>query len=210
MSAVSIVDDDAVNSAGPIFYKDITFLQRLQCLILPQARDPVKKIGLGLFIGICIPVLCGFIFLKTGGMPVATKGRPLPFERMIAKMALHEAFKGQEDKPSPIPADEINLKAGAKVYSNHCAVCHGLPGGQPTFTAKGLFPKPPQLFQPDHGVTDDPVGESYWKVKNGIRLTGMPGYVDNLSESEMWQVSLLVFSADKLPPSVLEILQAVK
>jgi mono/diheme cytochrome c family protein len=52
------------------------------------------------------------------------------------------------------------------------------------------------------GVTDDEPGESYWKVANGIRLTGMPGFRQRLSETEMWQVSLLVADADKLPNTV--------
>ncbi len=51
-------------------------------------------------------------------------------------------------------------------------------------------------------MTDDPAGETYWKVANGIRLTGMPGYVNSLSENEMWQVSMLLAEADKLPAEV--------
>jgi mono/diheme cytochrome c family protein len=51
-------------------------------------------------------------------------------------------------------------------------------------------------------VTDDPVGESFWKVKNGIRLSGMPGFKDVLSETEMWQVSALLAKAEQLPAEV--------
>jgi thiosulfate dehydrogenase len=58
------------------------------------------------------------------------------------------------------------------------------------------------------GVTDDEPGESYWKVANGIRLTGMPGFRSSLSETQMWQVSLLVAHADKLPKSVRDSLSA--
>jgi mono/diheme cytochrome c family protein len=50
-------------------------------------------------------------------------------------------------------------------------------------------------------VTDDPPGETYWKAANGIRLTGMPGYKGSLSETQLWQVSLMLANADKLPPS---------
>jgi mono/diheme cytochrome c family protein len=58
------------------------------------------------------------------------------------------------------------------------------------------------------GVTDDPLGETYWKVANGIRLTGMPAYKDILTETEMWQVTLLLGSADKpLPPTAVELLR---
>jgi hypothetical protein len=68
-----------------------------------------------------------------------------------------------------------------------------------------MFPKPPQFFQ-EHGVTDDPAGETFWKAKNGIRLTGMPGFGASLSEQQLWQVSLLLAHADKLPLSVQKVL----
>lgn len=57
------------------------------------------------------------------------------------------------------------------------------------------------------GVSDDPPGETYWRVANGIRLTGMPAYKDVLTDTEMWQVSLLLANADKpLPSAALDIL----
>jgi mono/diheme cytochrome c family protein len=58
------------------------------------------------------------------------------------------------------------------------------------------------------GVTDDPPGETYWKVANGIRLTGMPSFEKVLTDTEMWQVSLLLANADKpLPPEAADILR---
>jgi hypothetical protein len=56
-------------------------------------------------------------------------------------------------------------------------------------------------------VSDDPVGETYWKVANGIRLTGMPGFTGSLTTYQMWQVSLLLANSDKLPASVQTALQ---
>jgi thiosulfate dehydrogenase len=159
------------------------------------------------FVGALSLILLGaYIFIISGGMPVGTKGKPLPLERFIAKKALHAAIKNEEDLPSPIDGNDGNLAWGAKVYVVQCAICHGVPGRGPSFIAKGLFPKPPQLFPPHKGVTDDLVGETYWKVKNGIRLTGMPGFEESLSDKELWQVSELLLNADKLPPQVLEIL----
>jgi thiosulfate dehydrogenase len=58
------------------------------------------------------------------------------------------------------------------------------------------------------GVSDDPPAETYWKVANGIRLTGMPAYKQVLSETEMWQVSVLLANADKpLPPAAVTLLK---
>ncbi len=51
-------------------------------------------------------------------------------------------------------------------------------------------------------------GETYWKVANGIRLSGMPAFSKVLNQTEMWQVSLLLANADKpLPPGVLDLLK---
>ena len=165
------------------------------------------KILAGVVIGICAPLVAGYLFVILGGMPVATKGAPLPLEKFLARKALHAAMDKEVGKPSPLPADDSNFLAGARVYQAQCAVCHGQLGQPESAIAKGMFPNPPQLLPPKKGVTDDPVGEIYWKVKNGIRLTGMPGYSDSLTDSEMWQVSLLLLHADKLPASVQQILR---
>jgi mono/diheme cytochrome c family protein len=69
-----------------------------------------------------------------------------------------------------------------------------------------MFPKPPRLFK-GHGVTDDPPGETYWKAANGIRLTGMPAYSGSLSDTQLWQVSLMLAKADKLPAAASASLQ---
>jgi mono/diheme cytochrome c family protein len=49
------------------------------------------------------------------------------------------------------------------------------------------------------------VGETYWKVRNGIRLTGMPSFDNLLNQTQMWQVSVLLAHADKpLPANVID------
>ena len=116
-------------------------------------------------------------------------------------MGLH-AYLDKLPHPQPqVPADEANLIAGAKVYKEQCATCHGLPGESRGAIALGMFPAPPQLFH-GVGVTDDDAWESYWKVEGGIRMTGMPGYKGQLTETQIWQVSVLVKNADKISEAV--------
>jgi mono/diheme cytochrome c family protein len=167
------------------------------------------KLMAGFVLGVLATLLLAgatvYTYFARGMAPVATSAPPMPFEKALARLALHARMEREMPGEAPIPADEANLQAGARVYVQHCAVCHGLPGGGQTAIAQGEFPKPPHLFR-GKGVTDDPAGESYWKVANGIRLTGMPGFDKSLPASEIWQVSLLVANADKLPPSVTAIL----
>lgn len=156
---------------------------------------------LGLVIGIIILPLIAFLVIWFGYAPVATAAPPLPLERTLASMALRARISREAPKSSPIEPTEANLVAGAKTYREHCAVCHGTAGEPETATAKGMFPKPPQLFH-GKGVTDDPVGETFWKASNGIRLTGMPAYHGSLSDEQLWQVSELLANANHLPAAV--------
>src|SRR5437868_2884403 len=111
----------------------------------------MKKILFGVLIGICVPFVSGYIFIVSGGMPVATKGKPLPLEKFLAKKAKHAAFAAEAGKPSPLPADEPNLLAGAQVYQAQCAVCHGMFDHPGSAIAHGMFPMPPPLLPPNKG-----------------------------------------------------------
>jgi thiosulfate dehydrogenase len=50
-------------------------------------------------------------------------------------------------------------------------------------------------------VSGEQPGVSYWKVDNGIRLTGMPSFKQILTQQEMWQVSLLIAQAGHAQPA---------
>ncbi|HKF00963.1 MAG TPA: c-type cytochrome [Candidatus Sulfotelmatobacter sp.] len=163
------------------------------------------KFLFGLIIGLVVVPLVVYSYFSTGMAPVATAAPPMPFEKTFARMALHARLDKEMPKTVPVSADEAAYTAGAQIYKDHCAVCHGLPGQAQTAIASGMFPKPPKLMQ-GTGVTDDAPGETYWKVAGGIRMTGMPGFSKTLSSTQMWQVSLLCANADKLPDSAKQIL----
>ena len=161
----------------------------------------MKSFLFGLVLGVIVVPLAVFGYFVTGNAPVGTAAKAMPFERILAGRALHARMEREMPKTVPIAADESNYLAGAHVYREDCAVCHGLPSAAMTAIAKGMYPRVPQLFH-GKGVTDDEPGETYWKVANGIRLTGMPGFKQSLSETQMWQVSLLLANANKVPDSV--------
>ena len=154
----------------------------------------------GLVLGIILVPLGIYFYIASGSAPVATTDSDLPFEAMLARKAQHLRIDKDMPKNVPIQPTEANYLAGAELYKEHCAVCHGLPLAPKTAIATGMYPRPPQLFQ-GKGVTDDEPGETYWKIFNGFRLTGMPGFSKSLNETQMWQMALLIANADKLPPS---------
>lgn len=154
----------------------------------------------GLVLGVLLFPLCVYLYFRFGYAPVAASASPIPFERKLAHMGLDARIEKEAPKNAPFQPSEADFQNGARLYRQHCAVCHGI-GGDKTPAAKGMYPRPPELLK-GTGVTDDPAGETFWKVQNGIRLTGMPAYGGSLSEKEMWQISFLLAGADKLSSGV--------
>jgi mono/diheme cytochrome c family protein len=167
----------------------------------------VKAFIFGVIVTIVAIIAGVYFYFSSGSAPVATSAQAMPFEKMLANKALHARVEKEMPKTVPIAADDAAYAAGAQIYRDNCAICHGLPNQPKTGIATGEYPAPPQLFQ-GKGVTDDPAGETYWKAANGIRLTGMPAFDKSLSTTQLWQVSLLLANADKLPANVQQTLAA--
>jgi mono/diheme cytochrome c family protein len=145
-----------------------------------------------------------YVYIAFGHPPVATADKPFPLEARLVKIPLRARIAREMPAGSPIQATDENLNAGAGIYEDKCEVCHGT-HDESSAIGKTMFPIAPQLWAKKKsgavGVSKDPVGQIYWKVKNGIRLTGMPAYGKILSETQMWQVSLLLSMADKPLPA---------
>lgn len=172
----------------------------------------MSRFLVGIVIGILLMPAAAFLYLKTGTVPVAVADQPFPYERQITHEALNARIDREMVQIPPVQPSEENFIAGARIYAEKCAFCHGYTG-QKSEIGSSMFPDAPPLWVPHHdgkvvGVSDDPPGETYWKVANGIRLTGMPSYKGQLTETEMWQVSILLANADKpLPPAAVQLLR---
>ena len=168
------------------------------------------KVVLGFVLGVLAVAAVVFVDLRFGAVPVAVADAAFPLEKQVVRVPMQARIE-REKKDPPFGTSEDVFEGGAKVYRAQCASCHGTPGHDVAF-AKDMYPSAPQLWKKHSrgnvvGVSDDDAGETYWKVANGIRLTGMPSYSKVLTDTEMWQVSLLLKNADKeLPTPVTEIL----
>ncbi len=168
------------------------------------------KVILGFLLGVVAVAVGLFLYVHFGPLPVAVADTPFPFEKEVVKVPLNARIE-REVKTAPFGTSEDVFEAGAHIYRVQCASCHGVPGHDVAY-ARHMYPNAPQLWKKHPrgnvvGVSDDEPGETYWKIAHGIRLTGMPAYDQVLSDTEMWQVSLLLKNADKeLPEPVTRIL----
>ena len=119
------------------------------------------KFLLGFVVGICLLLLAGYLFATRGGIFMGTKGGPLPMEQFLMNEALDASIGRSSYDESLLPADETNLLAGAHVYQENCAACHGRLDEPASAIARRFYPNVPQLLPPGKGVTDDPVGSTH-------------------------------------------------
>jgi thiosulfate dehydrogenase len=165
---------------------------------------PTSSLAISFVAGLLLFPLAIYVYLAFGKPPVATADAPFPLEERLVKIPLRARVKSEAPASSPIPATDENLNAGAGIYEDKCEVCHGTTD-EHSAIGKTMFPTAPQLWVKKKsgavGVSNDPVGNIYWKIKNGIRLTGMPAYGKVLSETQIWQVTLLLSKADQPLPA---------
>jgi mono/diheme cytochrome c family protein len=163
----------------------------------------------GFIVGVlagCVLFAGGIYYYFVSGMaPAAVADPPMMMEKKMANRSLDAHIEKANVPAPPITVSDDNFLAGAKLYKDQCAVCHGLPNQPEPAIAGNMYPHATVMFK-GKGVTDDPPQESYWKVKNGIRLTGMPSFKGVLDDTQMWQVALLVANADKMPDSAKRLL----
>lgn len=90
--------------------------------------------------------------------------------------------------PAPLipPATQPDLAAGADIYAQKCAACHGLQGLGDGELAQGLAFVPAPLGDPEFARQADP-GEWYRVVTIGNLDRLMPGFV-SLTDQQRWDV----------------------
>ena len=163
---------------------------------------PLKSILAGFVLGLLALPVVAYLWAFSGHFPVATDSSPLPLEFILAHTALHYAAVRLAPTPPPgaLNVDDSDLAAAAVNYRTDCAFCHGLPNQPKPDPIRGMFPPPPQFFvKPD----DDHASMIYWRVENGIRLTGMPAFGKVLTQAQIWQLTQLLHKAKSLPAQAL-------
>ena len=156
-------------------------------------------------------LIAAFALIKSGLIPANADTQPSSFETWMARTSLSATMdRLAPTTPNPVAATDQSLTEGVHLFAKNCAVCHGSAAGDASASpiAKGLFQKPPQLAT--EGVEDDPEGESFWKIKHGIRLTGMPAFGQSLSDQQIWTLALFLKHMDKLPPPAQQAWQQVQ
>ena len=148
-----------------------------------------------IFLGLISVAAIAFAFygarLIRRGFSTATE--PSYLEKVLARTTrnLSVPRKARLEANPWKPAPDV-LKEARESFRDRCAVCHGLDGSGQTTVGRNLYPKVPDLRAPQtQNLTD---GEIRYIIRNGVRLTGMPGWASPHDEQsdDSWKLVLFI------------------
>ncbi|MCC6887428.1 MAG: c-type cytochrome [Hyphomicrobiales bacterium] len=99
---------------------------------------------------------------------------------------------------TPPPLDDADrYRLGAVHFHGRCTVCHAPPGSPSNPLAQRMLPPPPNLA---HVAAQWSDRELFWIIKHGIKYTGMPAWLAQQRDDEVWSVAAFVRRLPKLDP----------
>ncbi len=111
----------------------------------------------------------------------------LPLEQQYGHFAISIAAKVLSgNATNPVANNPRAISAGRDGYTGSCAQCHGSTGD-----GKGVFGPatyPPATDLTTHDATEKTDAELFWITKNGLSFTAMPGFGDQYSDQDIWNL----------------------
>jgi thiosulfate dehydrogenase len=160
----------------------------------------------GFLFGVATMILllvAGVVWALMGHVDMRADNPPSKVESTIAMHAMDASVeRAAPEMKNPVAADEANLVAGARLYRDHCALCHGDPAHSKAPLADSMNPPAPQFM---NDKADMPENENFYVVQHGVRWTAMPGWKNVLTEQQIWQLVTFLSHTNDLPPAAKQV-----
>ncbi|MGP3697240.1 c-type cytochrome [Rhodobacter sp. NSM] len=119
----------------------------------------------------------------------------------IVSWALHTTFRNSVELRAPPEGEVPELtdgmaRLGARHYDSACRMCHGAPGVLQSATVRAMLPAPPPIAQ---AVGDWKPNELGWIVREGVKMSGMPGW-PSVRNDEVWPVVAFLTRVQTMTP----------
>jgi mono/diheme cytochrome c family protein len=109
----------------------------------------------------------------------------------MISLAISACERGQQPTPpSGLLASREAQAAGAVIYAQSCAICHGASGNGNGARHEGLNPPPANLTLPPWSEASS-AGRMFVAIRSGVARTAMPAW-RTLSDEEVWNVIAFV------------------
>lgn len=143
--------------------------------------------------------LGGFITLQSA-QGFSAREKPGAFERWAAGWARGAAMPSDAKvRQNPVANNAEVIEEARAHWADHCASCHANDGSGDTEMGKNMYPPPPDMrLAHTQQMTD---GELFYVIRNGVRLTGMPGWgATEGDDIDSWKLVHFIRHLPKLSP----------
>jgi cytochrome c553 len=128
----------------------------------------------------------GSLFVWFGLFDVAASTRhSTPAEWFLHFVMQRSVAHYATELPVPDLDDTALILRGALHYASGCAACHGAPGQLASPIAQQMTPVPPGLYS---AARDFDPSQLFWIVRNGVKMTAMPGWPAPGRSDEIWDM----------------------
>lgn len=160
-----------------------------------------------LFAVLIVAALAGSLYVYARGHGFSAREQPTWMERTMARNARQIATPSDAKNLSNPRQQQTTEMIGEadEHFVEHCGICHGIDGRGDTVIGRNLYPKVPDMSQPDTQQLSD--GELFYIISNGIRLTGMPAWSSEDKPEAIWDLVSLIRRLPKLSPEEVQQLQ---
>jgi mono/diheme cytochrome c family protein len=146
----------------------------------------MKRIVMIVGLVVMIGLLAGWIGFSSFNL--AALPEPGGKETALATRAKHQlvARASREGIPSRPKDRAASAVQGDKLYAINCSLCHGEDGRATSPMGRWMYPRAADLSSPQTQSYSDE--QLFWVVKNGIRLSGMPGFGKLETVEHIWNM----------------------
>jgi len=146
---------------------------------------------------VIITLLGGSVFIFSGAYNVAASNKDSAVMHWLLETTREASVERRAESvivpPENILTSPETIRIGFEHYKEMCIVCHGAPGVEPGEARAGLNPKPPLLAKRQNDMSNQ---ETFWVIKHGIKMTGMPAWGATHDDDKIWAIVAFV---NKLP-----------
>ena len=160
----------------------------------------MRRLAAAFVAGMLLVPAGAWVLALLGAWSVDATATPPAWEQAFARMAVGASVARHARRtPNPLRPSPDVLLAGAKVYRDACAGCHGGPSHASEWGSSDFYPRVPQFARTPPSKPD---WQLYWIVQHGVRYSGMAGWGNQIPDSTIWQVVTFLSRLDSLPAAV--------
>ena len=151
------------------------------------------------FIGLIVVSIAGAMFIWLGIFNIAGNDKHWDITTSALEVIRDRSVstRSANIKVPNLSSSERIAKA-APNYAAMCEQCHLAPGIKKSELYEGLYPQPPVFYKIDK-YTRMPE-ETFWIIKNGLKMTGMPAWGIYNSDEQIWDLVAMLSKINTMTP----------